>query len=124
MTMAIAVQLSPDVVFPGFSLLGKKAFVTGASRGIGRACALTLAAAGADVAIGSSPAGEDCAGSVCDEIRGLGRRAQSYAFDLGARGAVETMCARVSGDFDAIDILVNNAGVTRDGLFRKMDRDA
>ena len=123
--MAVAAQLANDVVtFPGFSLLGKRALVTGGSRGIGRACALTLAAAGADVAVGSSPAGVDCAEDVCQEIRALGRRAQAYACDLAERGAVETMCARVSADFDSIDILVNNAGVTRDGLFRKMDRDA
>ena len=54
----------------------------------------------------------------------MGRQGQAYAFDVGARGDVETMCARVDDDFDGIDILVNNAGVTRDGLFRKMDRGA
>ena len=109
---------------PSFSLLGKKVFVTGGSRGIGRACALTLAAAGADIAVGSSPTGVDCANNVCLEIRGMGRRAEAYSFDIGVCGEVATMCARVNDDFEAIDILVNNAGVTRDGLFRKMDRVA
>jgi NAD(P)-dependent dehydrogenase (short-subunit alcohol dehydrogenase family) len=122
--MAVATQLASDLVFPGFSLLGKKVLVTGGSRGIGRACALTLAAAGADVAVGSSPAGGDAAEEVCSEIRGIGRRAQAYAFDLSERNGVESMATRVLGDFEAIDVLVNNAGVTRDGLFRKMDRTA
>jgi NAD(P)-dependent dehydrogenase (short-subunit alcohol dehydrogenase family) len=112
------------VAIPSFSLLGKKVFITGASRGIGRACALTLAAAGADVAIGSSPAGAESAQSVCQEITDLGRRAQPYCFDLSLRGDVETMCARVNDDFEGVDILVNNAGVTRDRSFRKMERNA
>jgi NAD(P)-dependent dehydrogenase (short-subunit alcohol dehydrogenase family) len=85
---------------------------------------LTLAAAGADVAVGSSPSGVDAAEGVCHEIREMGHQAQSYGFDVAARGDVETMCARVNEEFEAIDILVNNAGVTRDGLFRKMDRGA
>jgi NAD(P)-dependent dehydrogenase (short-subunit alcohol dehydrogenase family) len=122
--MAVAANVSNDVIFPSFSLLGKTAFVTGGSRGIGRACALTLAAAGADVAVGSSPSGVDAADGVCREIREMGHQAQAYAFDVSAHGDVETMCARVNEEFEAIDILVNNAGVTRDGLFRKMDRGA
>jgi NAD(P)-dependent dehydrogenase (short-subunit alcohol dehydrogenase family) len=122
--MAVAANFSNEVVFPSFSLLGKKAFVTGGSRGIGRACALTLAAAGAEVAVGSSPSGVDAAEGVCSEIREMGHQARAYAFDVAARGDVGTMCARVNAEFEAIDILVNNAGVTRDGLFRKMDRVA
>jgi NAD(P)-dependent dehydrogenase (short-subunit alcohol dehydrogenase family) len=122
--MAVASHLSNEVVFPSFSLLGKKAFVTGGSRGIGRACALTLAAAGADVAVGSSPSGVDAAEAVAREIRDMGRQGTAYAFDVAARNDVATMCARVNGEFEGIDILVNNAGVTRDGLFRKMDRGA
>src|SRR3954447_19907182 len=98
---------------PSFSLLGKNVFVTGGSRGIGRACALMLAAAGADVAVGSRPLGGGVAERGCDEIRDKGRRARAYPCDIGERGAVETMCARVTEDFGTIDILVNNAGVTR-----------
>jgi len=112
------------VEIPSFSLLGKKVFVTGGSRGIGRACALTLAAAGADVAIGASPSGTEVAQSVCQEISELGRHAEAFCFDVGERRDVETMCGRVNDAFDGIDILVNNAGVTRDRSFRKMDRGA
>jgi len=122
--MATTFPVSREVLIPSFSLVGKKAFVTGGSRGIGRACALTLASAGADVAVGSSCTGADCAKSVCDEIRDMGRRADAYSFNVGIEGEVTTMCAHVSDDFDGIDILVNNAGVTRDGVFRKMDRCA
>jgi NAD(P)-dependent dehydrogenase (short-subunit alcohol dehydrogenase family) len=111
-------------LIPSFSLLGRKVFVTGGSRGIGRACALTLASAGADVAVGSSPTGAESAESVCVEIRDMGRRARAYSFDIAVRGDVETMCTRVAEDFGDIDVLINNAGVTRDGLFRKMDRSA
>jgi NAD(P)-dependent dehydrogenase (short-subunit alcohol dehydrogenase family) len=122
--MAVAPRITNELVFPSFSLLGKSAFVTGGSRGIGRACALTLAAAGADVAVGSSPSGVDAGEDVCREIREMGRRSHAYAFDVATRGAVETMCARVNSEFESVDILINNAGVTRDGLFRKMDRGA
>lgn len=107
---------------PAFSLLGKKAFVTGGSRGIGRACALTLAAAGADVALGASPAGNSNAQQVCGEIEELGRRARAYCFDVSRSSEVSDSCARLSDDFEGIDILVNNAGVTRDRSFRKMER--
>jgi len=122
--MAVAHQLTSDVVFPSFSLLGKRAFVTGGSRGIGRACALTLAAAGADVAVGSSPSGVDAAEAVCREIREMGRQSRAYAFDVAAHDEVATTCDRLKSDFDGIDVLINNAGITRDGLFRKMDRGA
>ena len=113
---------SSEETLPSFSLLGKKVFVTGGSRGIGRACALVLASAGADVALGSSAAGADSGEDVCREIRRLGRRAETYTFDVGVRRDVETTCARVANDFEGIDILVNNAGITRDRSFRKMDR--
>ncbi len=123
MTTGATPQFSLESILPGFNLQGRKAFVTGASRGIGRACALTLASAGADIALGSSTAGADSAEAVCREIRAMGRRAETYTFDVGARRDVETTCARVLHDFQGIDILVNNAGITRDRSFRKMERE-
>lgn len=113
-----------EVRMPIFNLIGRKVFVTGGSRGIGRACALTLAAAGADVAVASSREGAEVAERVCEDIREMGRRANAYAFDVGSREEVEATCARVSEEFGAIDILVNNAGVTRDRSFKKMERNA
>ncbi|PWT80967.1 MAG: 3-oxoacyl-ACP reductase, partial [Acidobacteria bacterium] len=75
-------------------------------------------------AVGSSSTGADCARSVCEEIRNMGRKAEAYSFDVGMQGKVTMMCSQVSDDFEGIDVLVNNAGVTRDGVFRKMDRCA
>jgi len=66
--------ISRVIEIPSFSLLGKTVFISGGSRGIGRACALTLAAAGADVAVGSSPSGVSDAENVCAEIGEMGRR--------------------------------------------------
>jgi NAD(P)-dependent dehydrogenase (short-subunit alcohol dehydrogenase family) len=112
------------VQLPSFSLLGKQALVTGGSRGIGRACALTLAAAGADVAVASTRSGAEAAEGVCREIRALGRRCETYAFDIGDRADLQEACARLRADWEHVDVLVNNAGVTRDGTFRKMEREA
>jgi NAD(P)-dependent dehydrogenase (short-subunit alcohol dehydrogenase family) len=122
MTSTIDEAPSSETVARSFSLLGKSAFVTGASRGIGRACAITLAAAGADVALGSSAAGLDAVEGVRHEIERMGRRARTYPFDLRVRAEVEATCARVTKDFGAVDVLVNNAGIVRDRSFRKMDR--
>jgi NAD(P)-dependent dehydrogenase (short-subunit alcohol dehydrogenase family) len=128
MTTAILMP-TPEVVpkpseMLSFSLLGKAALVTGGSRGIGRACALALASAGADVAVASTPAGADLADDVCHQIHEMGRRAEVYSFDVARRSDIEATCARVKIDFKKVDILVNNAGITRDRTFRKMDRSA
>ena len=83
LAMEVAAPGPQDGALPSFSLRGKRAFVTGGSRGIGRASALTLAAAGADVAIGSSPSGAEAAELVCRDVIRMGRRAKAYSFDVG-----------------------------------------
>jgi 3-oxoacyl-[acyl-carrier protein] reductase len=105
-------------VSPG-ALDGKVALVTGASRGIGRATAIALAQAGADVAVGCS-AGSPAAVSVAEEITGLGRRAVVLAADLADAAAAESLVERTVAGLGAIDIVVNNAGITRDGLAVRM----
>jgi NAD(P)-dependent dehydrogenase (short-subunit alcohol dehydrogenase family) len=108
---------------PSFSLLGKKAFVTGSSRGIGRAIALALASAGADVAISCNTGGAP-AEEVCHLIGAMGRKARYYAHNIAEESEIAAMCAEVKRDFGAIDILVNNAGINRDRTFRKLTKEA
>lgn len=100
------------------SLQGKVAFVTGGSRGIGRACALILAEAGADVAVGGRD--EARLSAVAAEIEGLGRKALPVSVDLTQPDRIKTAFAQVTSAFGRLDILVNNAGVTRDGLLLRM----
>ena len=101
---------------------GKVAFVTGASRGIGRAIALTLAEAGADVAVnyaGNAAAAEE----VAAEIRKMGRRALILQGDVSQTEAAAAMLDAVVAEFGRCDILVNNAGITRDGLLMRMKEE-
>lgn len=89
---------------------GHAAWVTGASRGVGRATALLLARAGADVALGyHTRAGE--AEAVAAAIRGLGRRAITLGGDLADPAAVERMAGAVRDEFGRLDIFVGNAGI-------------
>lgn len=98
---------------------GKVALVTGASRGIGHAIALKLAAAGADVAVNYSGS-EDAAQATVDAILALGRKAIKVKANVGSADDVAAMVATVHETFGHIDILVNNAGITRDGLLMRM----
>src|SRR5512135_1949175 len=120
---AAAVQPDPESEVPSFSLLGKKAFVTGSSRGIGRAVALALASAGSDVAISCNTGGQS-AEEVCRTIRDRRRQAPDYAHNVGVESEVEAMCAEVKRDFGTIDILVNNAAINRDRTFKRLTKEA
>jgi 3-oxoacyl-[acyl-carrier protein] reductase len=94
------------------------AMVTGASRGIGRACALELAKAGAKIALAARQI--DKLEAVADEIRAAGGEAFVAPMDLSSHDSIKEAFAVVARDFGAVNILVNNAAVTRDGLALRM----
>ena len=91
-------------------LAGKRAVVSGASRGVGRAAALLLARAGADVGVGYL-AREAEANAVVDEVRALGRRAYAQAGDMSTPWGAELLFERALVEFGGIDLFVGNAGV-------------
>lgn len=91
-------------------LSGKRGLVTGGSRGIGRATALLLGRAGADVGIGYHRAREE-AESVRDELRALGVRAWAEPGDLATSEGVTALFERVDAEFDGLDLFVANAGI-------------
>ena len=101
-------------------LEGRKAVVTGASRGIGRAIALALAEEGADVAV-NYISSEAAALAVVAEIEKRGRRALAVRADVSDFPDTFRMAQEVLGAFGHIDILVNNAGINSDKTFVKMD---
>ena len=92
-----------------FRLDGKLALVTGCRRGIGKAMAVALAEAGADIA-GVSTNMEPSGSAVAREVEAAGRKFHPYACDLSDRKALYGFIAKVQADFPVIDILVNNAG--------------
>lgn len=96
-------------VLNSFSLKGKTALVTGCKRGIGKAMALALAEAGADI-IGVSATLEKHGSMVEQEVEGIGRKFKAYTCDFGNREALNTFIETVKDDFPKIDILINNAG--------------
>ena len=90
-----------------FNLQGQVALFTGASRGLGKAMAVGLAKAGADVAVVGRKHDQD----ILDQIAAQGRTARFYEHDLADIDGIPALVARVKADFGKIDILVNNAGV-------------
>ena len=111
----------PQAALEG-NLEGKVALVTGASRGIGRAIALELAARGADVAVNYARSA-DAAEQAAAGIRALGRRAAVVQADVSQPEQVAAMIDAVKEQLDAPAILVNNAGITQDGLTMRMKDD-
>lgn len=103
-------------------LKGKTAIVTGASRGIGRAIAIALAEAGADVVVNYSGS-EAAAKETADRIEALGCKAAVFKADVANAGQVEEMVKAAIDQFGKVDILVNNAGITRDNLIMRMKEE-
>jgi len=99
-------------------LKDRVAMVTGGSQGIGRACALVLAEAGADVAIGGRNL--EKLNAVVQELQTTGRRAVSLPVDVTDPAQVKAAFAECVKQLGKLDILVNNAGVTKDGLLLRM----
>ncbi|ALA54801.1 3-oxoacyl-[acyl-carrier-protein] reductase [Shouchella clausii] len=103
-------------------LTGQTAVVTGASRGIGKAIALELAAKGANIVVNYA-GNRDRAEEVVANIKALGQEAFAYQADVASEGEVAAMMKEAIGRFQSIDILVNNAGITRDNLLMRMKED-
>jgi glucose 1-dehydrogenase len=101
------------------TLAGQKAIVTGANSGIGRAIALALGAAGADVVVNYVARPEDAARVVAD-IEAGGARALAVRADVSNEAEVQGMFARAVGTFGAVDIVVNNAGLQKDAPFDEL----
>ena len=108
----------PDPALPQ-SLVGQVALVTGANSGIGRAVAIGLARAGADVVVNYVVQPDD-ANAVVREIEALGRRAIAIHADVSSEADVEAMFAKAIDVFGTLDIVVCNAGLQRDAAFDQM----
>ncbi|MGC2402080.1 MAG: 3-oxoacyl-[acyl-carrier-protein] reductase [Acidobacteriaceae bacterium] len=102
------------------NLEGKTALVTGASQGIGRACALALAKKGARIALAARNASK--LDAVAAEIVSAGGQAQPFTMDVSEEASIQTAAKAAIGHFGTVDILVNNAGITRDTLLLRMKR--
>lgn len=111
--------MEPNTELP---LAGQKALVTGASSGIGRAIALAMARAGADVMVNYVASGDD-ARRVCEEIAGMGRMALAHRADVSVEVEVTQMLERLVRELGTVDILVANAGLQRDAPIERLSLD-
>ncbi|MEU6931810.1 SDR family oxidoreductase [Streptomyces sp. NPDC046374] len=110
---------TPQGVIPARLLQGQKALVTGANSGIGKATAIGLGRAGAEVVV-NYVAGRDAAEEVVKEIASFGVRAAAYEADVSQEEQVTAMMDRMVEEFGTIDILVANAGLQRDARLTDM----
>jgi 3-oxoacyl-[acyl-carrier protein] reductase len=110
----------PSIISPMPSLEGRTALITGASQGIGRACAITLAKAGARVALAAR--NEAKLAEVAAEINGTGGAAKVFAIDIANEESIKAGAKAAVAHFGSIEILVNNAGITKDILLLRMKR--
>jgi 3-oxoacyl-[acyl-carrier protein] reductase len=106
--------------FSPLPLTGKIALVTGASRGIGSAAAISLARAGCDVAVNYVRSQQEAL-AVTQTIQQLGRRALAVQADVSAQTDVDRMMAAVRGELGEVDILINNAGINPTKPFLELD---
>jgi len=102
------------------NLQGKTAFVSGASQGIGRACALALAKMGARIALAAR--NEAKLEAVAAEIETAGGQAKPFLMDVSEEASIQAAAKAAIAHFGAVEILVNNAGITRDTLLLRMKR--
>ncbi|HZU10474.1 MAG TPA: 3-oxoacyl-[acyl-carrier-protein] reductase [Pseudacidobacterium sp.] len=102
------------------SLEGKTALVTGASQGIGRACAIALARAGASVALAAR--NESKLNEVAAEITANGGAAKAFVLNVASEESIKTTAKAVLDHFGTVHILINNAGITKDTLLLRMKR--
>ena len=103
-------------------LSGRKAVITGASKGIGREIAIALAKHGADIAI-IDVSDQHEALPLCESIEKMGVKAVSYQCDVSDYEASKTLSAKIVSELGGVDILVNNAGITRDTLLMRMSEE-
>ncbi len=101
---------------------GKVSLVSGASRGIGRAIAMSLAEAGSDIIV-NFVKNHEAAEAVAEKIRGIGRRAIALQADVSKSEQTDAMIEKAQDEMGTIQILVNNAGITRDRSFMKLSRE-
>jgi 3-oxoacyl-[acyl-carrier protein] reductase len=101
-------------------LEGRIALVTGASQGIGRACALELARAGTTVVLAARNQAK--LADVAEEIASSGGQAAAFALDVSSEESIKEGAKAVLAQFGKVEVLVNNAGITRDGLMMAMKR--
>jgi 3-oxoacyl-[acyl-carrier protein] reductase len=105
---------SPTVM----GMSGRVALVTGASQGIGRACAIELAKGGATVALAARSVAK--LEAVAAEIAAAGGSARAYALDVSSEESIKSGAKAIIADLGKVEILVNNAGITKDGLALRM----